>query len=275
MNTRKLLALAVLLILGLAFYFGMDAYRDRTQAEQDTRIAVEGSRLVRMHTPIIGPQNAPVTIVEFFDPACETCRAFYPIVKQIMAQHPDKVRLALRYAPFHHGSDQVVKLIEAARKQGLYTPVLEALLAAQPEWADHAAPNIGIAFEAAARAGLDMERARQDMETPEIQAVLAQDIEDLTALQVSKTPTFFVNGRSLPSFGPEQLTRLVAEEVGEITAVIEAFGLAGLLSVIAAAANRGRALQARLRFAREQNADELDRSEQIRNYVSGSLPCSP
>lgn len=216
MNTRKLLALAVLLILGLAFYFGMDAYRDRTQADQDARVDVGKSRLVRMHTPIIGPQNAPVTIVEFFDPACETCRAFYPIVKQIMAQHPDKVRLALRYAPFHHGSDQVVKLIEAARKQGLYTPVLEALLATQPEWADHAAPNIGIAFEAAARAGLDMERARQDMETPEIQAVLAQDIEDLTALQVSKTLTFFVNGRSLPSFGPEQLARLVAEEVGKV-----------------------------------------------------------
>lgn len=216
MNTRKLLALAVLLILGLAFYFGMDAYRDRTQADQDARVDVGKSRLVRMHTPIIGPQNAPVTIVEFFDPACETCRAFYPIVKQIMAQHPDKVRLALRYAPFHHGSDQVVKLIEAARKQGLYTPVLEALLATQPEWADHAAPNIGIAFEAAARAGLDMGRARQDMETPEIQAVLAQDIEDLTALQVSKTPTFFVNGRSLPSFGPEQLARLVAEEVGKV-----------------------------------------------------------
>lgn len=216
MNKRKLLALAVLLVLGLAFYFGMDAYRDRTQAGQDARVDVERNRLVRMHAPIIGPQNAPVTIVEFFDPACETCRAFYPIVKQIMAQHPDKVRLALRYAPFHHGSDQVVKLIEAARKQGLYTPVLEALLATQPEWADHAAPNIGIAFEAAARAGLDMGRARQDMETPEIQAVLAQDIEDLTALQVSKTPTFFVNGRSLPSFGPEQLARLVAEEVGKV-----------------------------------------------------------
>jgi len=213
MNTRKLLALAVLLILGLAFYFGMDAYRDRTQAEQDTRVAVEASRLVRMHTPIIGPQGAPVTIVEFFDPACETCRAFYPLVKQIMAQHPGKVRLALRYAPFHHGSDQVVKLMEAARKQGLYIPVLEALLAAQPAWADHAAPNLDLAFEAAARAGLDMGRARQDMETPEIHAVIAQDVEDLTALQVKKTPTFFVNGRSLPSFGPEQLASLVAEEV--------------------------------------------------------------
>ncbi|WBL63624.1 DsbA family protein [Thauera sp. WB-2] len=216
MKTRQLLTLAVLLILGLAFYFGMNAYRDRTQAEQDARVAVEGSRLVRMHTPIIGPQSAPVTIVEFFDPACETCRAFYPIVKQIMAQHPDKVRLALRYAPFHHGSDQVVTLMEAARKQGRYVEVLEALLAAQPEWADHSAPDVGIAFEAAARVGLDMVRARQDMASAEIRAVLAQDIEDLTALQVSKTPTFFVNGRSLPSFGPEQLARLVAEEVGKV-----------------------------------------------------------
>jgi protein-disulfide isomerase len=32
-----------------------------------------------MHSPVLGPQGAPVTIVEFFDPACETCHAFYPI----------------------------------------------------------------------------------------------------------------------------------------------------------------------------------------------------
>jgi protein-disulfide isomerase len=47
-----------------------------------------------------------------------------------------------------------------------------------------------------------------------MQSLLQQDIEDLTALQVTKTPTFFVNGRSLPSFGPDQLAALVAEEVG-------------------------------------------------------------
>ena len=216
MKHRKLIIFLVLGMAFVAFLVGVNLYQSRVQSAQELQVAGQAERLVRMHSPVIGPREAPVTIVEFFDPACETCRAFYPIVKQIMAQHPDKVRLALRYAPFHHGSDQVVKLIEAARKQGLYTPVLEALLATQPEWADHAAPNIGIAFEAAARAGLDMGRARQDMETPEIQAVLAQDIEDLTALQVSKTPTFFVNGRSLPSFGPEQLARLVAEEVGKV-----------------------------------------------------------
>jgi hypothetical protein len=45
--------------------------------------------------------------------------------------------------------------------------------------------------------------------------LLQQDIADLTALQVTKTPAFFVNGRSLPSFGPEQLAWLVADEVAK------------------------------------------------------------
>ena len=128
MKHRKLIIFLVLGMAFVAFLVGVNLYQSRVQSAQELQVAGQAERLVRMHSPVIGPREAPVTIVEFFDPACETCRAFYPIVKQIMAQHPDKVRLALRYAPFHHGSDQVVKLIEAARKQGLYTPVLEALL---------------------------------------------------------------------------------------------------------------------------------------------------
>ncbi|MFS8328883.1 thioredoxin domain-containing protein, partial [Vreelandella titanicae] len=34
---------------------------------------------MRSHSPILGREDAPVTIVEFFDPACEACRAFYPL----------------------------------------------------------------------------------------------------------------------------------------------------------------------------------------------------
>ena len=150
-----------------------------------------------------------------YRPACETCRAFYPIVKNLMAQYPNDVRLVIRYAPFHQGSDQVVKLLESAKSQGKYQTVLEAVLAAQPTWADHGQPNIETAFKVAEQAGLDLVKARQDIEKPGMQSLLQQDIEDLTALQVTKTPTFFVNGRSLPSFGPEQLAALVAEEVAK------------------------------------------------------------
>lgn len=215
MNSKKVTVLGLLALLALVFYFGMNAYQTRVQTAQDVQVRAEQSRLVRMHSPVFGPQDAPVTIVEFFDPACETCRAMYPLVKSLMAQHGDSVKLVLRYAPFHQGSDQVVKLLEAAKSQGKYQPVLEALLAAQPAWADHGQPNLETAFKVAEQAGLDMTRARQDIEKPGMQALLQQDIEDLTALQVTKTPTFFVNGRSLPSFGPDQLAALVAEEVAK------------------------------------------------------------
>jgi protein-disulfide isomerase len=216
MNAKKLTVIGLGALLALFFYLGMNAYNARVQTAQDAQVMAEQTRLVRMHSPVFGPQNAPVTIVEFFDPACETCRAFYPMVKSLMAQYPSEVRLVIRYAAFHQGSDQVVKLLEAAKSQGKYQEVLEAVLAAQPAWADHGHPNIEIAFQVAEQAGLDLAQARQDMEKPGMQALLQQDMDDLTALQVTKTPTFFVNGRSLPSFGPDQLATLVAEEVAKV-----------------------------------------------------------
>jgi protein-disulfide isomerase len=214
MNAKKFTVIGLVAVTTLFFYLGMNAYTSRVQTAQEVQVKAEQTRLVRMHSPVFGPQNAPVTIVEFFDPACETCRAFYPIVKNLMAQYPEDVRLVIRYAPFHKGSDQVVKLLEASKSQGKYQTVLEAVLAAQPAWADHGQPNIETAFKVAEQAGLDIIKARQDIEKPGMQSLLQQDIEDLTALQVTKTPTFFVNGRSLPSFGPDQLAALVAEEVG-------------------------------------------------------------
>lgn len=215
MNAKKVTVIGLVAIVALFFFLGMNAYQKRVQNAQDVQVKAEQTRLIRMHSPVFGPQSAPVTIVEFFDPACETCRAFYPIVKSLMAKYPNDVRLVIRYAPFHQGSDQVVKLLESAKSQGKYQMVLEAVLAAQPAWADHGQPNIEIAFKVAGEAGLDLVKARQDIDKPGVQALLQQDIEDLTALKVTKTPTFFVNGRSLPSFGPDQLAALVAEEVGK------------------------------------------------------------
>ena len=214
MNTKKVAVGGILILVVAAFALGVSMYRKQTHTAQDQTVRAEQTRLVRMHSPVLGPQGAPVTIDEFFDPACETCRAFYPIVKSLMAKYPDEVRLVIRYAPFHQGSDQVVKLLEAAKRQGKFQSVLEAVLQAQPTWADHGRPNPDLTFEIAKAAGLDIERAREDMARPEMQALLAQEVEDLTALQVSRTPTFFVNGRSLASFGPDQLAALLAEEVG-------------------------------------------------------------
>ena len=215
MNARKFTVFALVAFVLAAFGLGAYLYQQRVQNSQMDKVTQQQARLVRMHSPVMGPQNAPVTIVEFFDPACETCRAFHPVVKGLLAQYPNEVRVVIRYAPFHQGSDQIVLLLEAAKRQNKYAPVLDAVLEAQPRWADHAQPDLRVAFQAAEQAGLDINQAIEDAQRPELSAALRQDIEDLTALQVTKTPTFFVNGRGLPSFGREQLTALVAEEVAK------------------------------------------------------------
>lgn len=217
MDSRKLTVAILSGVAVAAFLVAGYVHRRNVQESQERKVSEHAARLVRMHSPMYGPRNAPVTIVEFFDPACETCRAFHPVVKNLLRQYPTEVRLVIRYAPFHEGSDMVVKLLEASRRQDKYWPVMEMILASQPMWADHANPNLQLAYKAAEQAGLDLRRALEDAGTPAIEAVLQQDVEDFRALEVTKTPTFFVNGRALPTFGVEQLAKLVEDEVAKAT----------------------------------------------------------
>ena len=210
MKQKVLFSVAAAALL-LAFVLGTLAYRSY-QAGQSAQLAERNrAHLVRMHSPTLGKTGAPVVIVEFLDPACETCRAFYPLVKEMMAANPDRIRLVLRYAPFHNGSDKVVAVLEAARKQGKFWPVLEALLAAQADWAPHHAPQVALVWRHLEGLGLNMEQLRAETTAPEIDSVIAQDLADARALGVTKTPEFFVNGKPLPSFGYEPLKALVNE----------------------------------------------------------------
>lgn len=168
---------------------------------------------VREHSPVIGPADARVTIVEFFDPACEACRAFYPIVHEIMRRHPNDVRLVLRYTPLHDGSEEAARILETARLQNVFEPVLTSLFQQQPQWANHDGADLWLAWSAAGAAGLNVEEARAAMNARHINSALAQDIADAQTLGVRGTPTFFVNERPLTNFGPQQLYDLVLAEL--------------------------------------------------------------
>lgn len=206
---QKTLFIAAAIILLLLFLVGTLAYKSEKLDESAQRADRNNAALIRMHSPTLGNADAPVVIVEFLDPACETCRSFYPLVKQMMAANPDRIRLVLRYAPFHQGSDKVVAVLEAARKQGKFWPALEALLAAQADWAPHHTPQVDLVWRHLEGLGLNLEQMRADMTAPEIAALTAQDLADARTLNVTKTPEFFVNGRPLPSFGYEPLKKLV------------------------------------------------------------------
>lgn len=199
--------LAILFAVGIQIYRGQQAERAASAQNQDA--------LLRFGSPTIGNAEAPVHIVEFLDPACETCSAFYPFVKELMAAHPEKIRLTVRYAPFHQGSDQVVKALEAARKQGKYWQALEALLSNQSGWTQHHTARVDLIWPYLEGVGIDVARLKNDMNAPGIAQLIEQDLADAKTLNVTKTPEYFVNGKPLPSFGYEQLQQLVEEALAK------------------------------------------------------------
>lgn len=215
---QKTLFIAAAVVL-VAVFAGATQFYKSQKAEQAAQTAAKNREaLLRFHSPTIGKADAPVHIVEFLDPACETCSAFYPYVKQMMATNPDKIRLTVRYAPFHQGSDQVVKMLEATRKQGKYWEALETLLSSQAAWVQQHTARPEQVWPQLERVGLDLERIRNDMQSPEIARVIQQDLADAQTLNVTQTPEYFVNGRPLPSFGYDELKALVQEELAKAPA---------------------------------------------------------
>ena len=214
MNRRGLILSA--LALGAAGFGGAAWYvnRPKPSTEHATLAPELAEALTRPYSPVLGPAEAPVTIVEFFDPACEACRAFHPVVKEILENNSDSVRVVIRYTPFHGAiSETAIKLLEAARIQGKFEPVLNMLMAYQDAWAAHGEFNQQTLGKIAAGAGLDLELAMEQMKSPDIVAVFNQDKADVETMGVRQTPTFYINGKPLDPFGMDELRQQVDAEV--------------------------------------------------------------
>ncbi|MFC1747462.1 DsbA family protein [Pseudomonadota bacterium] len=202
-----LLLMVVAFVVAAMFH---DAEQEQSQNERASKYSEE---LERDYSPRAGDPAAKVTLVEFMDPACETCAQFHPFVKGMMQHYAGKVKLVVRYAPFHKGSDEMVAILEAARKQDRFWQVLELMFETQPQWASHHNPQPAVFWTLLEKTDVDIARLKQDMQSPAIAEVMKQDLADGKLLGASKTPTFFVNGKPLPSFGFDQLRNLVDSEV--------------------------------------------------------------
>jgi len=208
---RKILFVAATVVLLLAFLVGAWMYQSGKPDAPVQAANPSQPHLVRMHSPSLGRPDAAVQIVEFIDPACGACRIFYPRVKTILDANPGDVRLVLRFAPFHRGAGEVVAALFAANRQGKFWPALEALLNSQAQWVPNHDGQMDRVLKQLDGLGLDLEQLRTDMNSAEIRRTVSQEIADVRALTITKTPTFFVNGQPLPSFGYEQLKDLVDE----------------------------------------------------------------
>lgn len=213
MQNKKSIVLSLFIVIGI-FILGAYFYKDSQSKKVENSIKKESERLQRDYSMVIGPKDAKVTLVEFFDPACGTCAQFHFYVKDIMKKHKNDIKLVLRYAPFHQNSNYAVKMLEAAKEQNLFLPTLEFMLTTQSKWIDNHVVNPRKLWSLLPNIqGIDMNRLASSMDNIMLDKIIQQDIEDGEALNVRKTPTYFVNGKMLQVFGLDNLIKLIESEL--------------------------------------------------------------
>ncbi|MGD9310325.1 MAG: thioredoxin domain-containing protein [Desulfosarcina sp.] len=203
------------ILLVLLFIAGVYVYKKHQDKRYGFLAQENASTFVRPYSQTLGSDDAKIYLVEFTDPACETCSAFHPFVKKLMAQHEGKIKLVIRYAPFHDGADFPVKILEASRKQGKFWETMDVLYGTQRYWTSHHVVQPQKMWRFLSMVGLDIEKLKVDMNDPEIEKIIQQDLADAKTLNVRKTPGFFVNGKPLSDFGYNQLRDLIESAIKE------------------------------------------------------------
>lgn len=150
--------------------------------------------LVREDSPSRGSADAPVTLVEFLDPECDTCRDAYPIVEKILKDYEGRVHYVVRYIPNHTNSRLAIAALEAAGEQGKYWEMLALLFDKFQEWGERTTPQTDAMIRYAAQLGLDAEKFAAGLQNPAYMQKVDRDRQDAVDLGIFETPVFAVNG---------------------------------------------------------------------------------
>jgi len=143
-----------------------------------------------------GPDSGTVKIVEFSDYQCPGCATVPPIMKEVLKNNPEKVQYILRHYPIpgHQYSRQAAQAAEAAGMQDKFWEMNDMIFANQQSW--ETSSNIDATFINYARElSLDLDKFSSDYSSSEVNSRIDADFQYGESLQVSSTPSFFVNSK--------------------------------------------------------------------------------
>ena len=156
--------------------------------------------------PFIGPKDAKVTVVEFFDFSCGYCKKLSPAIEKIVADNPD-VKVVFKPVSFvSQASPYQAKGGIAAFKQGKFIEYYKEVMnfAGRMTEADVDA--------VAGKIGLDMDKFKADLNSEETAAALAEVSTLAQNIEVNGVPTVFVNAKHIPAMSPDPIQAAINAE---------------------------------------------------------------
>jgi protein-disulfide isomerase len=178
------------------------------QGPQPPKLLEDAVTIPTAGSPVRGPSDAALTLVEFSDFQCPYCFVAVAKLDAVMEAYPGKVKLIFKQFPLdmHSQAALAAAAAIAAHQQGKFWPMHDALFAHRR---DLSRPSI---VEAARTAGLDMKRFEADLDSAETKKTIARDTADGDKAGVEGTPTVFINGQKYNGALDLPAIRTVIEE---------------------------------------------------------------
>jgi protein-disulfide isomerase len=189
----------------------LEAKMEKEQGEKLKVAIAENAREI-YRDPVAdtaGNPNGDITVVEFFDYNCGYCkRGLHDVIK--LVESDPKVRVVFKELPIlSKGSEEASRVAIAAGKQGKYWDVHRAMLESK------GAMNEASALAIATKLGLDIEKLKKDMASPEVETEIKKSEALAKKMGVNGTPHFLVGDRAIPG-APEDLFDQLEKHVTEL-----------------------------------------------------------
>ena len=180
-------------------------------AKYDVRILMKEPPIVTQSVsidddPSRGPAAAPVTVIMFSDFQCPACARTHPILKSVLAEFGDKVRLVVRDYPLqniHENAFGAAMAANAANAQGKFFEYIELL------YRNQGALDRESLKAYAGQIGLNVKQFEIDLNAERSAVEIRKDISDGELYAVSSTPTIFVNGVKVHRLSPDAFRRAI------------------------------------------------------------------
>jgi protein-disulfide isomerase len=151
-----------------------------------------------------------VTLVEFFDYRCPYCKQVEPALERLVGDDRQLRFVFKEFPVLGPESETAARVALAAKKQGKYDAFHRSMMAT----AGHI--DEATIFKVAGSAGLDVDRVKQDMRSPEVDKELKANLDLGKALDLDGTPSFIVGDTIVPgAISANDLRQLIADARGK------------------------------------------------------------